>query len=48
MDVHQCPRCELRFLSRNELEDHLRDEHPSPLDTDEQHDHPHPPDGDGA
>jgi hypothetical protein len=29
MDVHQCPRCELRFLSRPELEDHMREEHPS-------------------
>ncbi|CAN5419645.1 hypothetical protein BH18ACT1_BH18ACT1_12430 [soil metagenome] len=28
MDVRQCPRCELIFSSRPELEDHLRDAHP--------------------
>jgi len=33
-DVHQCPRCELRFLSRNELEDHMAQEHPGPDDDD--------------
>ncbi len=27
MDVHQCPRCELRFISRPELEEHLREAH---------------------
>jgi hypothetical protein len=35
MDVAQCHRCELRFASRPELEDHLREEHPPPPDTDE-------------
>ena len=31
--VHQCPRCELRFAFRPELEDHLhRDHHPVPDD----------------
>jgi nucleotide-binding universal stress UspA family protein len=25
--IHQCPRCELRFAYRTELEDHLRTEH---------------------
>lgn len=25
--IHQCPRCELRFANRPELEDHLRTEH---------------------
>jgi len=35
MDVHPCHRCELRFVSRNELEDHLTEAHPAPLDTDE-------------
>jgi hypothetical protein len=41
MDVHQCPRCELRFASRPELEDHLREEHP-PLDADEPDPRPEP------
>lgn len=27
MDIHQCPRCELRFISRSELEDHLSEAH---------------------
>lgn len=31
MHIHQCPRCELRFTSRSELEDHLsNDHHPRP------------------
>ena len=30
-DVHQCPRCELRFVSKNELRDHFDREH-SPFD----------------
>jgi 4a-hydroxytetrahydrobiopterin dehydratase len=30
-DVHQCPRCELRFVSKNELHDHFDREH-SPFD----------------
>lgn len=28
--VHQCPSCDLRFASRNELIDHLAVDHPSP------------------
>ena len=28
MTVHQCPKCELRFSWRTELDDHLREEHP--------------------
>jgi len=27
IDVHQCPYCELRFVSRNEVEDHVALEH---------------------
>lgn len=27
MDALQCPRCELRFASRPELEEHFREEH---------------------
>jgi hypothetical protein len=27
-DVHQCPYCELRFATRNELEDHVGADHP--------------------
>lgn len=30
-DVHQCPRCELRFTTKNELHDHFDHEH-SPFD----------------
>jgi hypothetical protein len=33
-DVHQCPHCELRFLSRNELSDHMALEHPRAVDDD--------------
>jgi hypothetical protein len=33
-DVHQCPYCELRFGSRNELEDHISRDHPRDLDDD--------------
>jgi hypothetical protein len=29
--VHQCPRCDLRFAFRTELEDHLRADHPGPI-----------------
>lgn len=29
--VHQCPRCELRFSFRTEMEQHLRDDHPRPV-----------------
>jgi hypothetical protein len=32
--VHQCPYCELRFLARNELQDHIALEHPSQDDDD--------------
>ena len=28
MSVHQCPKCELRFALRTELEYHCREEHP--------------------
>jgi hypothetical protein len=28
--IHQCPRCELRFSFRTELEYHLSNDHPSP------------------
>jgi hypothetical protein len=31
-EVHQCPYCELRFGSRNELEDHISRDHPRELD----------------
>lgn len=27
VDVHQCPRCELRFVTKNELTDHFDREH---------------------
>ncbi len=33
-DVHQCPHCELRFVSRNELSDHMALEHPRAVDDD--------------
>jgi hypothetical protein len=29
MAIHQCPRCELRFLSSSELEWHLLEDHGS-------------------
>lgn len=28
MTVHQCPKCELRFSWKTELDDHCREEHP--------------------
>jgi hypothetical protein len=28
--VHQCPKCELRFSFRSEMEQHLREDHPRP------------------
>ena len=28
MAVHQCPKCELRFTWKTEVEAHCRDEHP--------------------
>jgi hypothetical protein len=28
MSVHQCPDCELRFLTESELRDHLDKDHP--------------------
>jgi hypothetical protein len=28
MTIHQCPKCELRFDRKTELDDHCRDEHP--------------------
>ncbi len=33
-EVHQCPYCELRFGSRNELEDHISRDHPREFDDD--------------
>jgi hypothetical protein len=33
-DVRQCPYCELRFVSRNEVEDHVALEHPGRVDDD--------------
>ncbi|HKA83518.1 MAG TPA: hypothetical protein VKD21_06630 [Acidimicrobiales bacterium] len=33
-DVHQCPYCELRFGTRNELEDHVACDHPRDVDDD--------------
>jgi hypothetical protein len=33
-DVHQCPYCELRFVSRNEVEDHVAGDHPRTVDDD--------------
>ena len=33
-DVRQCPYCELRFVSRNEVEDHVALEHPARVDDD--------------
>jgi hypothetical protein len=33
-EVRQCPYCELRFGSRNELEDHIARDHPRDLDDD--------------
>ena len=29
MSVHQCPKCELRYSLRTELDYHLREEHPT-------------------
>ncbi len=28
MTVHQCPKCELRFTWKTELDDHCREDHP--------------------
>jgi hypothetical protein len=28
MTVHQCPKCELRFAWKTELDDHCRTDHP--------------------
>jgi hypothetical protein len=33
-DVHQCPYCELRFVSRSEMQDHIALEHPAADDDD--------------
>jgi hypothetical protein len=35
IDVHHCPYCELRFVSRNELEDHVDLEHRHGVDDDD-------------
>jgi len=32
VDAHQCPRCELKFATRVELEAHLRDDHPGAVE----------------
>jgi hypothetical protein len=34
IEVRQCPYCELRFGSRNELQDHVSLDHPGELDDD--------------
>ena len=31
MSVHQCPECELRFLTENDLRDHLDTDHPGTI-----------------
>jgi hypothetical protein len=33
-DALQCPFCELRFATRNELDDHVAVDHPRPVDED--------------
>jgi hypothetical protein len=33
-DVHQCPYCELRFATRNEVDDHVATDHPRAVDDD--------------
>lgn len=35
MSIHQCPKCELRFTWKTELDDHCHNDHPS-----FQHDYP--------
>jgi Zn-finger nucleic acid-binding protein len=32
VEVHRCPKCELVFATRAELEAHLRDEHPGSVE----------------
>jgi hypothetical protein len=32
--IHHCPRCELRFAHRPELEDHLRVDHATEVEDD--------------
>jgi hypothetical protein len=32
--IRQCPSCDLRFVSRSELEDHIAVDHPQPTDED--------------
>jgi hypothetical protein len=34
VDVRHCPKCDLRFATRAELEDHLSADHPTPVDDD--------------
>jgi Zn-finger nucleic acid-binding protein len=34
IEIHQCPRCELRFEDEWELKDHLASEHPGAVDDD--------------
>lgn len=31
VDVHQCPKCELRFATKWELQDHLDEAHPGAI-----------------
>lgn len=42
MDAHQCPRCELRFVTRPELEEHLHEEHGVPRAGEEPEPEPDP------
>jgi uncharacterized C2H2 Zn-finger protein len=32
VDAHRCPKCELVFATRAELEDHLATEHPGAVE----------------
>jgi uncharacterized C2H2 Zn-finger protein len=32
VEAHRCPKCELVFATRAELEAHLRDEHPGSVE----------------
>jgi hypothetical protein len=42
-DIRQCPYCELRFLSRNELDMHIALDHPDHRDDDVDDDTASPP-----
>jgi hypothetical protein len=41
MSVHQCPDCELRFLSESDLRDHLDTDHPGAVGEHFPHPGPH-------